>query len=109
MSTQMGSNVTDPQSPDQYDDEIDLRELFVVLWAGKIKIIAITVVFVVASVIYALSVPNQYEATVLLAPAKSGGGGLSGALGQMGGLASLAGISLGGGESQRLRRQEHGA
>ena len=27
----MGSNVTDPQSPDQYDDEIDLRELFGVL------------------------------------------------------------------------------
>jgi len=99
MSAQMGSNATDHQSPDQYDDEIDLRELFSVLWAGKIKIIAITVVFAVASVIYALSVPNQYKATALLAPAKSDGGGLSGALGQMGGLASLAGISLGGGES----------
>ena len=52
-----------------------------------------------ASVIYALSAPDQYIATALLAPAKSDGGGLSGALGQMGGLASLAGISLGGGES----------
>jgi LPS O-antigen subunit length determinant protein (WzzB/FepE family) len=99
MSAQMGSNATDHQSLDQYDDEIDLRELFSILWAGKIKIIAITVVFAVASVIYALSVPNQYKATALLAPAKSDGGGLSGALGQMGGLASLAGISLGGGES----------
>jgi len=99
MSAQVGSNATDHQSPDQYDDEIDLRELFGVLWAGKIKIIAITVVFAVASVIYALSEPNQYKATALLAPAKSDGGGLSGALGQMGGLASLAGISLGGGES----------
>ena len=94
----MGSNATDNQSPDQYDDEIDLRELFGVLWAGKIKIIAITVVFAVASVIYALSVPNQYKATALLAPAQSDGGGLSGALGQLGGLASLAGVSLGGGE-----------
>jgi len=99
MSAQVGSNPTDHQSPDQYDDEIDLRELFSVLWAGKIKIIAITVVFAVASVIYALSVPNQYKAIALLAPAQSDGGGLSGALGQMGGLASLAGISLGGGES----------
>ena len=90
---------TDHQSLDQYDDEIDLRELFSVLWAGRIKIIAITVVFAVASVIYALSAPNQYKATALLAPAKSDSGGLSGALGQMGGLASLAGISLGGGES----------
>jgi uncharacterized protein involved in exopolysaccharide biosynthesis len=95
----MDNNTPDQQSLNQYDDEIDLRELFGVLWAGKIKIIAITVVFAVASVIYALSVPNQYKATALLAPAKSDGGGLSGALGQMGGLASLAGISLGGGES----------
>ena len=47
------------QISDQYDDEIDLRELFSVLWAGKVKIIAITAVFAVASVIYALSMPNQ--------------------------------------------------
>ena len=87
------------QNESQYDDEIDLRELFGVLWAGKIKIVAITAVFAVASVIYALSVPNQYKATALLAPAQSDGGGLSGALGQLGGLASLAGVSLGGGES----------
>ena len=87
------------QISDQYDDEIDLRELFSVLWAGKTKIIAITAVFAVASVIYALSVPNQFKATALLAPAQSDGGGLSGALGQLGGLASLAGVSIGGGES----------
>ena len=95
----MDNNTPDQQSLVQYDDEIDLRELFGVLWAGKIKIIVITAVFAVASIIYALSVPNQYKAMALLAPAKSDGGGLSGALGQMGGLASLAGISLGGGES----------
>jgi uncharacterized protein involved in exopolysaccharide biosynthesis len=88
---------------DQYDDEIDLRELFMVLWAGKIKIVAITAVFAVASVIYALSVPNQYKATALLAPAQSSGGGLSGALGQLGGLASLAGVSIGGGESSEAQ------
>ena len=93
----MDNNVLS-QPQEQYDDEIDLRELFGVLWAGKIKIIAITAVFAIASVIYALSVPNQYKATALLAPAQSDGGGLSGALGQLGGLASLAGVSLGGGE-----------
>ncbi len=83
----------------EYDDEIDLRELFGVLWSGKIKIIMITAIFAVGSVFYALSVPNQYKATALLAPAQSGGGGLSSALGQLGGLASLAGVSIGGGES----------
>ena len=66
------------QISDQYDDEIDLRELFAVLWAGKTKIIAITAVFAIASVIYALSVPNQYKATALLAPAQQDSGGISG-------------------------------
>ena len=91
----MENNVRD----NQYDDEIDLRELFGVLWAGKIKIIAVTALFALGSVFYALSIPNQYKATALLAPAQSGGGGLSSALGQLGGLASLAGVSIGGGES----------
>jgi len=99
MSVSMENNTADQTLLNQYDDEIDLRELFAVLWAGKLKIIAITAIFAVASVIYALSVPNQYKATALLAPAQSDGGGLSGALGQLGGLASLAGVSLGGGES----------
>jgi LPS O-antigen subunit length determinant protein (WzzB/FepE family) len=89
------------QNDTQDDEVIDLREQFGVLWAGKIKIIAITAVFAIASIIYALSVPNQYKATALLAPAQSSGGGLSGALGQLGGLASLAGVRIGGG----LRRE----
>ena len=86
-------------SANEFEDEIDLRELFGVLWSGKIKIIAITAIFAVGSVFYALSIPNQYKATALLAPAQSDGGGLSSALGQLGGLASLAGVNIGGGES----------
>jgi LPS O-antigen subunit length determinant protein (WzzB/FepE family) len=82
----------------QLNYEIDLQELFGVLWAGIQKIIAITVVFSFISVIYALSLPNQFQATALLAPAQSDSSGLS-ALGQFSGLASLAGVSLGGGES----------
>ena len=99
----MENNTADQPLLNQYDDEIDLRELFAVLWAGKIKIIAITALFAVASVIYALSVPNQYKATALLAPAQQQSGGMSGALGQLGGLASLAGVSLGGGDSSEAQ------
>ena len=51
------------------------------------------------SVIYSLSLPNQYKATQILSPAQSDSADLSGALGQMGGLASLAGVSLGSSES----------
>ncbi|MAJ23607.1 MAG: LPS O-antigen length regulator [Candidatus Pelagibacter sp.] len=79
----------------QYDEEIDLRELFGALWVGKIKIIAITTIFAFASVIYALSSPDVYKATAVLSPAQSDNSDLSGALGQLGGLASFAGVSIG--------------
>ena len=91
------------QNDIQYDDDIDLRELFSILWAGSRKIIAITVVFAFVSVIYALSLPNQYIATSVLAPAQSDSSDLSGALGQLGGLASLAGVDIGGGTSSEAK------
>ena len=82
-----------------HDDEIDLRELFSVLWAAKKLIVAVTAVFALASVIFAISQPNKYEASALLTPAQDSSAGLSGVLdnlGGLGGLASLAGVELGG-------------
>jgi uncharacterized protein involved in exopolysaccharide biosynthesis len=80
------------------DDEIDLRELFAVIWQGKWLIIAITAVFAIGAVVFAINQPNIYKSEALLAPADSEkGGGLGALAGQFGGLASLAGINLGGG------------
>ena len=81
------------------DDEIDLRELFAVIWQGKWLIIAITTVFAVGAVFFAISQPNIYKSEALLSPADSeqSGGGLAALAGQFGGLASMAGINLGGG------------
>lgn len=78
----------------QYDDELDIIELISVILAGKTKIISITIAFAIFSAIYALSIPNQYKAEALLAPAQSDNSSLSGALDQLGGLASLAGVNL---------------
>ena len=90
------SDVRFPQTTSE--DEIDLRELFSVIWQGKWLIIAITAVFAIGSVIFALSQPNTYKSEALLAPAsEEQGGGLSALAGQFGGLASMAGINLGGG------------
>ena len=80
------------------DGEIDLKELFMVLWAGKWVISAVTGLAAAISVVVALSLPNIYIASALLVPAESSGGGLSGLMKQYGGLASLAGVSLPGGE-----------
>ena len=50
------------------------------------------------AVLYALSLPNIYESKALLAPkGEDGAGGLAGLARQYGGLASLAGINIGGG------------
>ena len=75
-----------------YDDEIDLRELFGVLWKGKFTIVIIGVLATAIAVMVALSKPNIYKSEAVLAPVgKSAGGGLAS---KYGGLASLAGISL---------------
>ena len=75
-------------------DEIDLKELFSAIWAGKWIIIATTFLFSVAAVFYALSLPNIYKSEVTLAPAGESGG--LNIPGQLGGLAALAGVNLGG-------------
>ena len=83
------------------DDEIDLKELFSVLWAGKISIVVITAIATVLAVLFSLMQPDIYRAEALLASAaEEQGGGLSALAGQFGGLASLAGVELGGGSSQ---------
>ena len=86
-----------------YDDEIDLRVLFRVLWAGKWLIGGITFAVTVIAVIVALMLPNVYRAEALLASnQEDGAGGLSALAAQYGGLASLAGINLGSGSSDKI-------
>ena len=86
------------QNTQNQDDEIDLAELWRAIWTGKFTIIIISMIFAVASVLFALSKPDIYKASAILAPAssESGAGGLGALAGQFGGLASMAGINLGG-------------
>jgi uncharacterized protein involved in exopolysaccharide biosynthesis len=93
--------VSEPPEASHYsDDEIDLRGLFAILWSGKWLIIATTFVLAVAGVAYALYKPNIYQSSVLLAPANEEGG-LGRISGQLGGLASLAGINIGNNRSNQ--------
>ncbi|MED5526643.1 MAG: Wzz/FepE/Etk N-terminal domain-containing protein [Pseudomonadota bacterium] len=86
-----------------HNDEIDLRELLAVIWRGKWLVIICMAIFAVASVAVARYLPNVYKSEVLLAPAedKQQAGGLAGLASQFGGLASLAGINLGGGNTDK--------
>ena len=84
-------------NPSCADDELDLRELFSVLWKGKSIIALFTGLAAFLSLTVALSIPNSYQSTALLAPKSHGGAGsLSRLASQYGGLASLAGMNLGG-------------
>lgn len=82
------------------DDEIDLRDLFLTLWQGKWLIIAITFVFAVSGVAYALWLPDIYKSEALLAPAN--GEQSSRIPGQLGSLASLAGVNIGEDASSKI-------
>jgi len=79
--------------PNDFDDEIDLRELFYVLLEGKWIIVSLTAFVSIVGVIYSLSLPNIYESKAMLVPVNSSSG-IAGALGSYSGLAGLAGISL---------------
>ena len=79
--------------PNDFDDEIDLRELFYALLEGKWIIVSLTAFVSIIGVIYSLSLPNIYQSNTILVPVNPSSG-ISGALGGYSGLAGLAGISL---------------
>lgn len=99
MREQNSANYGDHLNPQHYefnsDDEIDLRELFGVLWAEKKVIIGITMVAAVISVVISLLMTEIYRAEVTLAPAETEQGA-AGLMGQLGGAAALLGVSVGG-------------
>jgi uncharacterized protein involved in exopolysaccharide biosynthesis len=87
------------------EDEISLIDLFAVLWQRKRMIITITLIAAIGVVIFSVisimlppensPLPNLYTPKALmLIDNKSSGGGLSSMMGGMGGLATLAGVSL---------------
>lgn len=90
-------------SPNRIDeDEIDLRDIWRVLVKYKRMILLSTFGAAIVAAGISLLLPNIYRAEVILAPTAAGdqkGEGIGKALGSFGGLASLAGVSLGGGGS----------
>lgn len=75
------------------DNEIDLAELFSIIWNKKLFISIFTSIAALISVLYALYLPNIYTSSSLLAPTTEDNS-LSSQLGNFSGLAGLAGVSL---------------
>ena len=76
-----------------YDDDIDLSEVFNVLWDKRFYLGAITSIFSLISIIVALMLPNIYQSKATLMAVEQSSG-MSGMVGQYSGMARLAGISL---------------
>ena len=76
------------------EDEIDLLALAQLLWKEKRLILAITTLATAIAVIVALVMTPVYQSSVLVSPVTTGSD-KSSALGSLGGLAALAGISVG--------------
>lgn len=78
------------------DDTVDLAVLVARLWARKWWIVASTALFAAIAALIAFTATPIYRASVVLVPANAdGANAMEGALGQLGGLASLAGFKLG--------------
>ena len=75
------------------NDKISLRQVWRIIWRGKGIVIAATTIFALGSIAYALLAKEIYRAEVLLAPAAEQS--TPGIGGQLGGLAALAGVSVG--------------
>lgn len=88
------------QLNENHDREVDLLEILRLLIQGKWIIFSVTAFFSIIGVIYSLLLPNIYSAQAVLAPVDSSSG-ISGALKNYGGLASLAGIRVPSGSDEK--------
>ena len=78
-------------------DDLDLAELWEIVRNGKWHIIGMTLLFAVAAVTYSFLATKWYRAETLLALAENDS--IQGVGGQLGGLAALAGVSIGASDS----------
>lgn len=89
----MNNNINDYDRDRNSTDEIELKEIFYILWNKKLLISLITGFIAISAVIYSLMLPNIYLSSALLAP-ESNGSSSMGSLSKYSSMASLAGISI---------------
>ena len=78
---------------DYNNDEIDLKELFSVLWNKKYLVISITSAFTIASIVTALLLPSIYTSKSILIEVNQNNS-MSDSFGSLSSLASLGGLNL---------------
>ena len=92
------------QENQNYEDEIDLREIFSVLWRGKYFVIIFTIISLAAGSQYLRNSSSKYRVSILLAPVQEEQSTPD--FGNLGRFASLAGISLPSGSASDFAKYE---
>lgn len=77
------------------EDEVNLLELFDILWKGKKLLFIFIISTSFLSIFISLSLSDVYKSEALLAPVASDNSSPNNPLGQLGGLADIAGMNLG--------------
>jgi uncharacterized protein involved in exopolysaccharide biosynthesis len=92
-----------PPFPAAYDDSPGFLELWPLVWQRKWFVVGLALACAAIATVYAFTATKSYTAEVLLAAANDRStDGLSGNLAALGGLASLAGIQIGGGGTNTI-------
>ena len=76
--------------------ELTVGDFFASIMKDKWLVLFITTVFSIVFIVLALYLPNKYKSDILLMPVTEQESSLAGLSSQLGGLASIAGINLGG-------------
>lgn len=98
----MEDSVNQLEKPNQLsarvqDEEIEIAQLFVVLWGYRMWIVGCTSAIAVMGVVYALLATPIYYSEATIAPKETGkgGSGASGILSQLGGMSGMVASQLG--------------
>lgn len=76
-----------------YENEINLQELFSQLWKKKLSISIITTSFIIASLVYSFLLPDIYKSETTIMPVDNDSS-VNSILGQYAGVANLAGVNF---------------
>jgi uncharacterized protein involved in exopolysaccharide biosynthesis len=89
-----------PETREADAEDVNVGSIFALAWSGRSLICWTTLVFALVACGAAFVLPKSFVATSIIAPVSNSSsgslGGLSSLVSQFGGLASLAGISMGG-------------
>jgi|SaaInlStandDraft_1057018.scaffolds.fasta_scaffold05625_4 uncharacterized protein involved in exopolysaccharide biosynthesis len=85
-----------------FEDEINIKELFIALWSKKYLIVSFTSIFAILGILYSLSLPNIYTSKSLLAPMAENDS-LTSKLGNISSFAAVGGINLPSSQSDKTK------